>query len=63
MQTSDRRVSLVLHEEVFNEILKISKKEDRSINFTIATLLQKALKEKNRKRAKKESNIQHHASN
>ena len=55
MHHLDRRVSLVLHEDIFNEILKLSKKEDRSINFTIATLLQKALKEKNRKRVKKES--------
>ena len=57
MHHLDRRVSLVLHEDIFNEILKLSKKEDRSLNFTIATLLQRALKEKNRKRAKKESSI------
>jgi hypothetical protein len=63
MHSPDRRVSLVLHEDVFNEILKLSQKENRSLNFTIATLLQKALKEKNRKRAKKENSIQHHASN
>lgn len=57
MPITDRRVSLMLHEDVFNDILKLSKKENRSLTFTIATLLQKALKEKNRKRVKKESNI------
>jgi hypothetical protein len=57
MPITDRRVSLMLHEDVFNDILKLSKKENRSLTFTIATLLQKALKEKNRKRAKKESSI------
>jgi hypothetical protein len=63
MNDLDRRVSLVLHEDIFDEILKLSKKENRSLNFTISTLLQKALKEKNRKRVKKESSIQHHATN
>lgn len=56
-----KRLSITLHEDVYHEVLKICGKENRSIGFIVNSLLQKALKEKNRKRGKKQSNTEHHS--
>jgi len=56
-----KRVTISLHEDVYSDILKICGKENRSLSFVLNTLIQKALKEKNRKRGKKQSNIEHNS--
>lgn len=45
-----KRLSISIHEDVYSDILKISSKEERTINYIINSLLEKALKEKKRKR-------------
>jgi predicted CopG family antitoxin len=52
-----KRLTISLHEDVYSEVLKICGKEDRSISFVLNSLIQKALKEKNRKRTKSKSLI------
>jgi hypothetical protein len=56
-----KRISVVLHEDVYKQIEIISIKENRSLNFTVTSLIQKALKEKNRKRGKKQNNTEHNS--
>lgn len=56
-----KRVTVPLHEDVYSEILKICGKENRSIGFILNSLIQKSLKEKNRKRGKKENNTKHNS--
>ena len=59
-----KRLSISIHEDVYSDILKISNKEERTINYIINSLLQKGLKEKKRKRnGKKEIHTQHNTSN
>jgi hypothetical protein len=59
-----KRLSISIHEDVYSDILKISSKEERTINYIINSLLEKALKEKKRKRnGKKEIHTKHNASN
>jgi hypothetical protein len=49
-QNMSKRLSISIHEDVYSDILKISSKEERTINYIINSLLEKALKEKKRKR-------------
>jgi hypothetical protein len=58
-----KRLSIVIHEDLYTELLKVASLDNRSMNYTVSTLLQKALKEKFRKRGKKESNITDNTSN
>ena len=50
----DKRISLVVHEDFHIELNKVALSDNRSLNFTLVSLLQKALKEKKRKRVKKQ---------
>ena len=50
----NKRISLVVHEDFHIELNKVALSDNRSLNFTIVSLLQKALKEKKRKRVKKQ---------
>jgi hypothetical protein len=58
-----KRVSIVLEENLFDSIKKISDDIDRSMNYTISLLLQQAVKEKNRKRNAKKSTTEYHSPN
>ena len=60
----NKRISSVIHQDLYNELLKICKSNGRSLNFIVNDLLTKAIKEKNRKRnVKKESDIKYHSAN
>lgn len=60
----NKRISSVIHQDLYIELLKICKSNGRSLNFIVNDLLTKAIKEKNRKRnVKKESDIKYHSSN
>ena len=50
----DKRISLVVHEDFHKQLNEVALLDNRSLNFTIVSLLHKALKEKNRKRVKKQ---------
>lgn len=58
-----RRTSITIAEQLHNEILKVAQLDNRSFSYTVTSLLQKALKEKNRKRGKKEVHSAHNTSN
>jgi hypothetical protein len=48
-----RRISGYIQDELYEEIVDISKRENRKLAPTISILLQYAVREKNRKRQKK----------
>jgi metal-responsive CopG/Arc/MetJ family transcriptional regulator len=58
-----RRISVIIPEELHSEILKVAQLDNRSLTYAVISLLQKGLKEKNRKRAKKEVYFTHNTSN
>jgi metal-responsive CopG/Arc/MetJ family transcriptional regulator len=58
-----RRISVIIPEELHSEILKVAQLDNRSLTYAVISLLQKGLKEKNRKHAKKEVHITHNTSN
>ena len=59
-----KRLSITIHEDVYNDILKLADKDERTVNYIINSLLLKSLKEKKRKRnAKKEVHTQHNTTN
>jgi hypothetical protein len=59
-----KRLTISIHEDVYNDILKLATKEDRTVNYIINSFLLKSLKEKKRVRnGKKEIHIEHNASN
>jgi metal-responsive CopG/Arc/MetJ family transcriptional regulator len=58
-----RRTSIIIPEELHQELLKVAQLDNRSFSYVVSSLLQKALKEKNRKRGKKEVYFTHNTSN
>lgn len=58
-----RRTSIIIAEELHNQILKVAELDNRSFSYVVSSLLQKALKEKNRKRGKKEVHLTHNTTN
>lgn len=58
-----RKISLIIPEELHTELLKVAQLDNRSLTYVVNSLLQKALKEKNRKRGKKEVYFTHNTSN
>lgn len=58
-----RKISLIIPEELHQELLKVAQLDNRSLTYVVNSLLQKALKEKNRKRGKKEIHPAHNTSN
>jgi hypothetical protein len=63
MTNNVKRMSIVVDQTLYEEIVNIATLENRSLNYTVILLLMKAIKEKTRKRGKKESNIQHNTPN
>ena len=58
-----RKISLIIPEELHIQLLKVAQLDNRSLTYAVISLLQKGLKEKNRKHAKKEVHIIHNTSN
>jgi hypothetical protein len=50
------RISLYVSETVVNQVKEIAEKEKRSVSQMVEILLEKAIKEKNRKSKKQQSN-------
>ena len=59
----DKRISIVVHEDFHKQLNKVALSDNRSLNYTIVSLLHKALKEKNRKRVKKQIHLADHSAN
>lgn len=57
------QVCFTISQELNSSILKIASQESRTLSQTVSLLLMKAIKEKTRKRGKKENNIQHNTPN
>lgn len=58
--SKNTQICVTISEELNLTILKIAAQDSRTLSQTVSLLLVKAIKEKTRKRAKKESSIQHH---
>ena len=59
-----KRLTITIHEDIHNDILKIANKDERTVNYIINSLLSKSLKEKKRIRnGKKEIHTANNASN
>lgn len=56
-----KKISLIIPKELHNELLKVAQLDNRSLTYVVNSLLQKALKEKNRKRVKKEVYFKHNS--
>jgi hypothetical protein len=52
MKENLRRINAVVDIVTFNEIIRIAEEDNRSLNYVIVNLLNKAIKEKNRKKIK-----------
>lgn len=61
---SNHQICATVSTDLINEISEIAERENRTFSQTVALLLHKAVKEKNRKRKNaKESSVQNHTSN
>lgn len=58
-----KRISLLIPDDLYMEVLKVAKSDNRTFTYAATVLLHKALKEKNRKRVKKEVHFEHNSSN
>jgi len=58
-----RKISLIIPEELHTQLLKVAQLDNRSLTYVVNSLLKKALKEKNRKRGKKEVHSTYNTSN
>lgn len=58
-----KKVSLLIPNELYIEILKVAQSDNRTFSYAAIALLQKGLKEKTRKRGKKEIHPAHNTSN
>ena len=58
-----KRISLLIPDELYIQILKVAQSDNRTFTYAATSLLQKALKEKNRKRGKKEVHFTHNTTN
>lgn len=63
MKSKLKRISAVIDAGLYEEVIKIAELDNRSLNYTIILLLQKAIKEKNRKRSKNQVEITDFSSN
>lgn len=63
MKSKLKRISAVIDESLYEEVIKIAEADNRSLNYTVILLLQKAIKEKNRKRNKNQIDITDFSSN
>ena len=57
MKENLRRINAVVDIVVFDEIIKIAEEENRSLNYVIVNLLNRAIKEKNRKKIRNKINL------
>jgi hypothetical protein len=58
-----KKISLIIPEELHQQLLKVAQLDNRSLTYVVNSFLQKALKEKNRKHVKKQVHSQHNSSN
>jgi predicted CopG family antitoxin len=56
-----KRVTISVHDDVYFDLVKIAGKEQRPLSYILNSLIQKSLKEKNRKRGKKQNNTEHNS--